>query len=199
MKYIDDERWNDMWSEKILISQQVLLNAGDKDMARIFAMMHEMGSRSGMDGIRHSLIRSMRNMVRHNTTYGNEVCYTLGGRYRLPYQVREIIWVAADTLHQQVEQEMRSQTQHQALINIRTRSQWIYKKNGGDYKIKQSFQDEPYGAGWRAGRKLTRTLTHWFKIGVWDGSQQMLDNFLADPEYAIEAINQIQGQEVGDC
>jgi hypothetical protein len=199
MKHIDDERWMNLWSEKILTSQQVLMNEGDKDMARIFGMMHEMGSRRGNDGIRFSLIKSMRDMVRHNTVYGSEVCYTMGGRYRLPYSVREVIWNAADALNQHVEDEQRNQTKHQALINIRTKSQWIYKKNGGDYKIKQSYQDEPYSAGWRAARKLARTLTHWFKIGVWDGSQQMLDNFLANPEYAIEAINEIQGQEVGDC
>ena len=42
MKYIDDERWNEMWSEKILTSQQVLLNAGDNDMAKIFGIPHKL-------------------------------------------------------------------------------------------------------------------------------------------------------------
>lgn len=199
MRHIDDERWNEMWSEKILAARQVLINANDVDMAKIFGMLHEMGSRRGSEGIRHSLIKSMRDMVKHNARYGNEVCYTLGGRYRLPYHVREVIWNAADVLATQVTQERLNQSPYQSLINFRTRNQWIYDKRGNDYKVKQSYEDDAYAAGNRAAKKITRTLTHWFKIGIWDGTKDMLEQFLAEPQYAIEALNSVQGREVGDC
>tara|TARA_B100000519_G_C13822036_1_gene240805 strand:- start:37 stop:378 length:342 start_codon:yes stop_codon:yes gene_type:complete len=113
--------------------------------------------------------------------------------------VREVIWNAADVLATQVTQERHNQSPYQSLINFRTRKQWIYDKRGNDYKIKQSYEDDAYAAGNRAAKKMTRTLTHWFKIGIWDGTKDMLDKFLAEPQYAIEALNQIQGREVGDC
>tara|TARA_Y100000593_G_scaffold17268_1_gene34515 strand:- start:7445 stop:8047 length:603 start_codon:yes stop_codon:yes gene_type:complete len=174
MRAISDYDWESKFRPKI---EAVLVRMSEmrkhglswdvRGYMRLFT--HNLNVAEEYSGLRAPLVQMMRSALRR--LEGTEqLCYIMGARTRLPYEVAATI----DEICSQVAQE------HQALFEtsewmfrIALRPERIYNERTGNWERAQTTMGaEDYSS--RIYAKWNRKLTQWFKQGIWDGTKDHL-------------------------
>jgi hypothetical protein len=174
MRAISDYDWESKFRPKI---EAVLVRMGGmrkqglswdvRGYMRLFT--HNLHVAEENSGLRAPLVQMMRSALRR--LEGTEqLCYIMGARTRLPYEVAATI----DEICSQVAQE------HQALFEtsdwmfkLALRPEKVYDEQTG-YWIRSQITMGPEDYANRIYAKWNRKLTQWFKQGIWDGTKNHL-------------------------